>query len=163
MTLSQKFWKNDFFGHCSFPQLFHDVEKLRRTMKTFVKVIQRFWYVQHIGLLLEKFHQKHLGEPQELEAGQSLSVFVTIYDWWTLNHKPSKVSILVKKTYACYAFQDSGIKFLQPPLYTHCCLLVFFSKAATIKSKAKLIFNRQFLKSVASTFFLSWEFGSLEH
>ena len=49
-------------------------------MKTFGKVIQRFRYVQHIGLLLEKFHQKHLGEPQELEAGLSLSVFVTIYD-----------------------------------------------------------------------------------
>ena len=42
MTLSQKFQKSDFLGHCSFTQLFHDVEKLRRKTKIFVKVIQRF-------------------------------------------------------------------------------------------------------------------------
>ena len=51
MTLSQKFQKSDFLGHCSFTQLFHDVEKLRRKPKIFVKVIQRFWYVQHVGLI----------------------------------------------------------------------------------------------------------------
>ena len=43
--------KSDFFGHCSFTQFFHDVEKLRRKPKIFVKVIQRFWYVQHAGLI----------------------------------------------------------------------------------------------------------------
>ena len=59
MTLSQKFQKSDFFGHCSFTQLFHDVEKLRRKPKIFVKVIQRFWCVQHVGLMfLKKIHQK---------------------------------------------------------------------------------------------------------
>ena len=51
MTLSQKFQKSDFLGHCSFTQLFHDAEKLRRKPKTFVKVIQRFWYVQDVGLI----------------------------------------------------------------------------------------------------------------
>ena len=40
-----------FLGHCSFTQLFHDVEKLRRKPKVFVKVIRRFWYVQHVGLI----------------------------------------------------------------------------------------------------------------
>ena len=54
-------WKNlksDFLGHCSFTQLFHDAEKLRRKPKIFVKVIQSFWYVQHIRLIFKKFHQK---------------------------------------------------------------------------------------------------------
>ena len=49
MTLSQKFQKSDFFAHCSFTQLFHNVQKLSRKLKIFVKVIQRFWYVQHVG------------------------------------------------------------------------------------------------------------------
>ena len=57
MTLSQKFQKSDFLGHCSFKP-FHDVEKLRRKPKIFVKVIRRFWYVQHVGLIFEKIHQK---------------------------------------------------------------------------------------------------------
>ena len=54
MMLSQKCRKSDFLGHCSFTQLFHDVEKLRRKPKIFVKVIQRFWYVQSVGLILEE-------------------------------------------------------------------------------------------------------------
>ena len=54
MTLSQKFQKSDFFGHCYFTQLFHDVNKFRWTPKIFVKVIQRFWYVQHVGILFLK-------------------------------------------------------------------------------------------------------------
>ena len=51
MTLSQKCQKSDFLGHCSLTQLFHDVEKLRRKPKIFVKVIQRFWYVQQVGVI----------------------------------------------------------------------------------------------------------------
>ena len=51
MTLSQKIQKSDFLGHCSFTQLFHYVEKLRRKPKIFVKVVQRFWYVSHVGLI----------------------------------------------------------------------------------------------------------------
>ena len=54
MTLSQKCQKSDFWGHCSFEQIFHDVEKLRRKPKIFVKVIQILWYVQHVGLILKK-------------------------------------------------------------------------------------------------------------
>ena len=54
MTLSQKFQKSDFLGHCSFTQLFRDVEKLRRKPKIFMNVIQRFWYVQHVGLIFFK-------------------------------------------------------------------------------------------------------------
>ena len=54
MTLSQKFQKCDFLGHCSFTQFFHDVEKWRRKPKIFVKVIHRFWYVLHVGLKLKK-------------------------------------------------------------------------------------------------------------
>ena len=58
MMLSQKSWKSDFLGHYSFTQLFHDAEKLRIKPKTFVNVIQRFWYVKHIRLIFKKFHQK---------------------------------------------------------------------------------------------------------
>ena len=58
MTLSQKIQKSDFLGHCSFTQLFYNVEKLRRKPKIFVKVIQRFWYVQLMGLIFFKNHQK---------------------------------------------------------------------------------------------------------
>ena len=54
MTLSQKFQKSDSLGLCSFKIFFHDVEKLRRIPKIFVKVIQRFWYVQHVGLIVKK-------------------------------------------------------------------------------------------------------------
>ena len=49
--LSQKFQKSDFLGHCSFTKKFHNVEKLRKKPKVFVKVIQRFWYVQGAGLM----------------------------------------------------------------------------------------------------------------
>ena len=52
MTLSQKLWKNYFLGHCSFMQLFHDVEKFRRKPKSLVKVKQRFWYAQHVCFIL---------------------------------------------------------------------------------------------------------------
>ena len=45
LTLSQKFPKSDFLGHCSFTQPFQDVEKLSKKSKIFVKFIQRFWYV----------------------------------------------------------------------------------------------------------------------
>ena len=51
MALGQKYHKSDFLGHCSFTQLFQDVKKLRRKPKIFVKVIQRFWYVQNVGLV----------------------------------------------------------------------------------------------------------------
>ena len=54
MTLSQKCQKSDFLGHCSFTQLFHDVEKLRRKPKKILKVIQRFCCVQHVDLTLQK-------------------------------------------------------------------------------------------------------------
>ena len=54
MTLSQKVQKSDFLGYCSFTQLFHDVEMLRRKPKLFVKVIRRFWYEQHVDLIFFK-------------------------------------------------------------------------------------------------------------
>ena len=50
--------KKKFLGHCSFTQLFHDVEKLRRKPKLFVTVIQNFWYVQHVGFIFKNNHQK---------------------------------------------------------------------------------------------------------
>ena len=52
--LESKFQKSDLLGHCSFTQIVHDVEKLRRKHKIFTKVIQRFWYVQHAGLMYKK-------------------------------------------------------------------------------------------------------------
>ena len=58
--LSQKIKKkkSDFLGYCSYTQLFHDFEKLRREPKIFVKVLQRFWYVQYVGLIFLKINQK---------------------------------------------------------------------------------------------------------
>ena len=81
-------------------------------------------------VIIEKFHQK---QPK-------------FQPWWNSSVK--------KKPYACYAFKDSEIKCLQPPLFTHSCLCVFFSKAALIKSKAKQIFNKTILKIVGTHFFL---------
>ena len=52
--VKSKISKSDFLCHCSFTQIVHDVEKLRRKPKTFVKVIQRFWCVQHAGLMFKK-------------------------------------------------------------------------------------------------------------
>ena len=40
MMLSQQYGKQDFFGHCSCTQVFH--EKFRRKPKIFLTVIQRF-------------------------------------------------------------------------------------------------------------------------
>ena len=54
MTLSQKFQQSNFLGHGYFTQLFHDVKKLRRKPKIFMKVIRRFWYVQHVDLIYKK-------------------------------------------------------------------------------------------------------------
>ena len=55
MMLILKMIKSDFLGHCSFTQLLDDVEKLKRKPKTFVEVIQRFWYVQHVGSIFKNF------------------------------------------------------------------------------------------------------------
>ena len=54
MTLSQKFQKSDFLGHCSFTQLFHDVEKLMRKPKIFVMVIRRILVCTTCGLNIFK-------------------------------------------------------------------------------------------------------------
>ena len=43
--------KKYFLGNCFVTQLLHDVEKLRKKHKTFVEVIQRVWYVQHLGVI----------------------------------------------------------------------------------------------------------------
>ena len=50
--VKSKSWKSYFLGHCSFTQLFHDAEKLRRKQKKIMKVMQRFLYVQHKRLIL---------------------------------------------------------------------------------------------------------------
>ena len=56
VTLGQKCKKGDFLGYCPFTQIFHDVEKLVRKPKIFVKVIQRFLYEQHVSLIFFKIH-----------------------------------------------------------------------------------------------------------
>ena len=48
------FWKSDFLGYCSFTQLFYHLDKFRRKPKIFVKAIQRFCHVQHVGLISKK-------------------------------------------------------------------------------------------------------------
>ena len=42
--------KKVIIGHSSFMQLCHVVEKCRRKPKISVKVIQIFWYEQHVGV-----------------------------------------------------------------------------------------------------------------
>ena len=79
MTLSQKCQKSDFLGHCSFTQLFHDVEKLRRKTKIFVKIIQRCWYTQHVGLIYKK---------KSTRSSQSWN-FGRIIQCWNLGMFPS--------------------------------------------------------------------------
>ena len=69
MTLSQKFQKSVFLGHCSITQLFYNVEKLRRKHKIFVKVIQRLWYVQHEGLIF------FLNPPEAARVATSVKFF----------------------------------------------------------------------------------------
>ena len=69
MKLSQKCQKNDSLGHCSFTQLFHDVEKLMRKPKLFVKVIQRFWYV--IGFEINIF----LNPPEAVKVSTLVKFF----------------------------------------------------------------------------------------
>ena len=69
MTLSQKCQKSDFLGHCSFTQLFHDVEKLRRKPKIFVKVIRRFSYAQHVSVIFKK------NPPEAAKVATSVKVF----------------------------------------------------------------------------------------
>ena len=81
VTLSQKFQKSDFLGHCSFTQLFHDVEKLMRKPKIFVKVIQRFCYVQHVGLIFKK--NKSTRRSQSFNFGEILQC------WKNLGMLPS--------------------------------------------------------------------------
>ena len=50
--IKSKCRKSDFLGPCSFTQLLNNVEKLRRKPKIFVKMIQIFWYVQHVGVII---------------------------------------------------------------------------------------------------------------
>ena len=61
--------KSDFLGPCSFIQLFNNVEKLRRKPKIFVKIIQIFWYVQHVGVI---FFFKCTRSSQSCNFGKSL-------------------------------------------------------------------------------------------
>ena len=53
------FWKWHFLGHCSITQVCYHFEKFRRKLKIFVKVIQRFLYVQHVGPVFKKVHNKN--------------------------------------------------------------------------------------------------------
>ena len=45
------FWGPKFISPFFWPWVTNHVEKLRRKPKIFVKVIRRFWYVQHVGLI----------------------------------------------------------------------------------------------------------------
>ena len=129
MALSQNCSKSFFLGHCPFTQLFNMLkieEKTKNIHEGPIKILVFTTY----RVIIEKFHQK---QPK-------------FQPWWNSSVK--------KKPYACYAFKDSEIKCLQPPLFTHSCLCVFFSKAALIKSKAEQIFNKTILKIVGTHFFL---------
>ena len=81
ITLRQKFQENVFIGHCSFTQLVHDVKKLRRKPQIFVKVIQKFWYVQHVCIIFYK-------NPQEaVKVANFVKFFI-------VKNKPRHVTIL---------------------------------------------------------------------
>ena len=81
ITLSQKFQENVFLGHCSFTQIFHDVKKLRRKPQIFVKVIQIFWYVQHLGLIFYK------NPPEAVKVATFVKFFI-------VKEKPRHVTII---------------------------------------------------------------------
>ena len=61
--VKSKISKKWFLRSSLFYTFFHDVEMLRRKPKIFVKVIQRFWYAQYVGLIFEKIHQKQPKSP----------------------------------------------------------------------------------------------------
>ena len=103
MTLSQKCKKkSDFLGNCSFTQLFHHVEKFRRKPKIFVKVIQRFWCVQHVALIFSR-------NPPEAAKVATLLKFVN-----------------VGETSACFPHQDFEIQFFSTLFNTYVYCRVSF-------------------------------------
>ena len=75
--------KRGFLDNCSFTQLFHDVEQLRRKQKRFVNDKQRIWYVQHIELIFEKFH---LGEIFQCRKNLRMLRFSRFWDKFLYNH-----------------------------------------------------------------------------
>ena len=69
--------------------------------------------------------------------GKSLEIFkILIFGLWSFIPHP---------------YPDFEIDFLQPPLHTHSCLSVSFSKAAIKKSKAKEIILQKILKTLKIT------------
>ena len=138
MTLSEKFEKSDFLGYCSFTQLFHDVEKLRRKHKIFLKVIQRFWCVQHVGLIFKK---------KPTRSNQSCNFGKILQFWKNLGMLPSS------------RFWDTIFSTL---FNTYVYRRVSFSAVDIIISKKEEILGPQFLMMVTtiSFFYLKvWLFG----
>ena len=132
---STLFLKKWFLRSLLFYTIFHEAEKLKRNLNTFLKVIQRFWYVQHIRFIFKK--------KNSIRSSQSFNLDKILWYW---------------KNLGMLRFSRLGNQFLQPPLHTHSCLHVSFSKAAIFKSKAKQIVNLTILKTITTTFF----FGCLE-
>ena len=68
LSFLQKFQKNYFFGHCSFIQLVHDVEKLKRKPKIFVMVDKDFGMYN----MWAKYFKKSTRSSQSCKFGKIL-------------------------------------------------------------------------------------------
>ena len=82
--ISKKWFQRSLFF---FTQIFHDGEKLRRKPKIFVKVIQRFWYVQHAVLTYFKStrscQSSNFGKI--LQCWKNLGMFPSSRFWYTIS------------------------------------------------------------------------------
>ena len=72
----------DSFAHWCFTHVFQDANLFRRKSKMILRVIQRFWYVQHVGLTITKMHQKQ----PKLEKPRHVTIFkIVILNFCNLN------------------------------------------------------------------------------
>ena len=120
MTSSKKCQKSDFLDHCSFTQVFHDVEKVRRKPKIFVKVIQRFLYVQHVGLIfLSLFLTKKYLVQKSWWWKQQYIFFVWRFCCLEAEQKPVKSSL----SRNCRKLPCTETRIAQPPKQVHRSLM----------------------------------------
>ena len=94
-----------------------------------MKVIQRVWYVQHVGVIFLK------NPPEAAKVATSVKVFN------------------VGKTLACYPHQDFEIQFFSTLLNTYVYLHVSFSAVDIVLLKEEKIFNKNILMMVTTISF----------
>ena len=103
--VKSKVQKSDFLGHWSFTQLFHDVEKLRRKSKIFVKVIQRFLVCTTCGFNILK---------KSTRSSQSYNFGKILQCWKNLGMLPSS-------RFLVWIFLCQKVRQWLPPCVLHGC------------------------------------------